>query len=195
MAEGKRRTAAALGVASAGIVLGHWVTYLVDVPRSHARAVELARSGHAYLSVAGELATAMMAVTLAALFLGRVIHPEGPVSAYPTLARRLGLLQAGAFVAMELTERAVAGMGFGDLARGGLLPLGVLIQLVVALIGALLLRLVLRAADRVAAALPSPDPFVRAAALSFDLPPAPARRIRLPVATAGVRGPPSPVCC
>jgi hypothetical protein len=137
----------------------------------------------------------MMAVTLAALFLGRVIRPGGPVSAFPSLARRLGLLQAGAFVAMEVTERAVVGTGFGDLAHGGLLPLGVLIQLGVALLGAVVLRLVLHAADRVADAIPPAVPFPRTAALSFELPPTPSRRTRLAVATVGVRGPPSPVCC
>jgi hypothetical protein len=195
MAEGNRRRAAALGVASAGIVAGHWLTYLVDVPHAQARAAELARTGHAYLSLAGEFATVLMAITLAALFLGRLLHPEGPAAPLPVLACRLGLLQAGVFVMMELIERTVAGTGFGDLARGGLLPLGVLIQLGVALIGAVLLRLVLRAADRVATALPTSAPFPRSTALSFDLPPAPARRTRLAVATAGVRGPPSPVCC
>jgi hypothetical protein len=194
MAEPNRRRAAALGVASAGIVLGHRLTYLVDVPHAQSRAVELARTGHAYLSVAGELATVLMAITLTSLFLGRVIHREGPAAPLPVLASRLGLLQAGAFVTMELTERAVAGTGFGDLAHSGLLPLGVLIQLGVALAGAVLLRLVLGAADRVAAALPAAAPSPRVAALSFDLPPAPARRTRIAVATVGVRGPPLLVC-
>jgi hypothetical protein len=194
MAERNRRTAAALGVASAGIVLGHWLTYLVDVPHAPARAAELARTGHAYLSVAGELATALMAMTLAALFLGRVIRSEGTSSHYPGIALRLGLLQAGAFVVMELTERAVAGSGFGDLTHGGLVPLGVLIQLGVALVGAALLLLVLRVADRVAAPLPPAVPLPRTASIAFALPPAPSLHTRLALAAVGVRGPPSPVC-
>ena len=193
MAERNRRTAAALGVASIGIVLGHWLTYLVDVPQSPARAAELARTGHAYLSVAGELATAVMAVTLAALFLGRVIRSEGNAPSYPGLALRLGLLQAGVFVVMELTERAVAGSGFGDLA-GRLVPLGVLIQLGVALVGAGLLLLVLHVADRVAAALPPAVPLPRTASIAFALPHAPSLHTRLALAAVGVRGPPSPVC-
>jgi hypothetical protein len=195
MADGNRSRTGALGIATAGILTGHWLTYLLDVPQGELRASELARTGHGYLPIAGQLATVCMAFTLAFLFWSRVIRPRAcrtPTIAALTL--RLAALQAGAFVAMELAERAVAGAGFADLLHGGLLPLGVALQLGLAVIGAVLLRVVLRAADLVAATaharpgLPGPG-FLTA------LLPAPRPRARIAVTGGvGVRAPPSPVC-
>jgi hypothetical protein len=194
MAEGNNRRTGALGVAAAGILTGHWLTYLLDAPQAHARATELARTGHGYLPVAGQLATVCMAFTLASLFWGRVTRPRaGRTPTIIRLAMRLALLQAGAFVAMELLERAAAGTGFADLLHGGLLPLGVALQLALAVVGAIVLRLVLRAGDLVAATVLARPELPRPAFLTA-IPPASPRRARTRVTGGpGVRAPPSPV--
>jgi hypothetical protein len=194
MADGNSRRTGALGIAAAGILTGHWLTYLLDVPQAHTRAIELARTGHGYLPLAGQLATVCMAFTLASLFWGRVTRPRaGRTPTITTLAMRLAVLQAGAFVAMELLERAAAGAGFADLLHGGLLPLGVALQLALAVVGAVLLRAVLRAGDLVAATVLARSERPSPAFLTALLPASPPRA-RTPVTGGpGVRAPPSPV--
>jgi hypothetical protein len=194
MADGNRRWTGALGVATAGILAGHWLTYLLDVPQAQTRASDLARTGHGYLPVAGQLATVCMAFTLASVFWGRVTRPRaGRAPTITTLAMRLAALQAGAFVVMELVERAVAGAGFADLLHGGLLPLGVALQLALAVVGAVLLRLVLRAGDLVAATVLARPELPRPVFFTALLP-ASHRRARTAVTGGlGVRAPPSPV--
>jgi hypothetical protein len=194
MADGNRRRTGALGVATAGILAGHWLTYLLDVPQAQTRASDLARTGHSYLPVVGQLATVCMAFTLASIFLGRVIRPSpGRAPSIAALTARLAALQAGAFVVMELVERAVAGAGFADLLHGGLLPLGVALQLGLAVVGAVLLRAVLRAGDLVAATVLARPERPRPAFLTALLPASPPRA-RTPVTGGpGVRAPPSPV--
>jgi hypothetical protein len=194
MPDGNRRRTGALGVATAGILTGHWLTYLLDVPQGQLRASELASTGHGYLPVAGQLATVCMALTLASIFLGRVIRPSaGRAPTIVALTARLAALQAGAFVAMELVERAVAGAGFADLLHGGLLPLGVALQLTLAVVGAVLLRMVLRAADLVAASVHARAGLPRPASLTLVLL-ASRRHARTAVTGGpGVRAPPSPV--
>jgi hypothetical protein len=195
MADGYRCRTGALGVATVGILAGHWLTYVLDVPHAQTRATELARTGHGYLPIAGQLATVCMAFTLASLFLDRVTRPRaGRAPTTTALVARLAALQTGAFVAMELTERAVAGAGFADLLHGGLLPLGIALQLALAVVGAILLRLVLRAADLVAAAAPARSALPDPASLTFGIPASPAHARSSVGGAVAARAPPSPVC-
>ena len=138
-----RRTGVILGVAAAGLLLGHWLTYLLDVP-SHARDQVLQATGHGYLTTAGRLAAVTAAVSLAIVFLGRLTRRE-PGARFIAVAGRLAAVQISAFVAMEVLERLGAGAPMHDLTT--ILPVGVAAQAVVALAGAWLLRLVLHAAD------------------------------------------------
>ena len=152
-----RRTGVILGVAAAGLLLGHWLTYLLDVP-SHARDQVLQATGHGYLATAGRLAAVTAAVSLAIVFLGRLTR-RAPGAPFIAVAGRLAAVQISAFVAMEVLERLGAGAPMHDLAT--ILPVGVAAQAVVALAGAWLLRLVLargrrrRFAREVAAHRPS----------------------------------------
>ena len=71
-----RRTGAILGVAAGGLLLGHWLTYLVEVPDAHARAGVLAASGHGYLGVAAQISAIVAAACVAMVFLGRLTRRD-----------------------------------------------------------------------------------------------------------------------
>ena len=168
-----RRTGVILGVAAAGLLLGHWLTYLLDVP-SHARDQVLQATGHGYLTTAGRLAAVTAAASLAIVFLGRLTRRE-PGAPFIAIAGRLAAVQISAFVAMEILERLGAGAPMHDLTT--ILPVGVSAQAVVALAGAWLLRSVLHAAEV-------------ADSLAMSLPPSVPRaeRILTPVVFASPRG-------
>jgi hypothetical protein len=83
----------------------------------------------------------------AALFLGRLASNDRGAPASGVLALRLAGFQVGAFLAMEITERLASGSPLGELSHGGLIPVGIVVQLVLAgLATAVILRL-LRTAD------------------------------------------------
>ena len=119
-----RRTGVILGVAAAGLLLGHWLTYLLDVP-SHARDQVLQATGHGYLTTAGRMAAVTAAVSLAIVFLGRLTRRE-PGAPFIAIAGRLAAVQISAFVAMEVLERLGAGAPMHDLTT--ILPVGVAAQ-------------------------------------------------------------------
>jgi hypothetical protein len=95
-----------------------------------------------------------------------------------------------------MLERVMAGSPVGALARSDILPVGVVANVAVALLGAIALRWILRAADRVseAAATGSVAPILPRPTLLLSLPAAPARPSLLELAAVPARGPPSPVC-
>ena len=184
--ENGRRTGIILGVACGGLLLGHWLTYLVDVP-SHAREQVLAASGHGYLTTAAQLASVLAAVCVATLFLSRLTRRESGI-AFASNARRLAAVQSAAFVAMEVLERIGAGAGVHDLAS--ILPVGLAAQILTAVAGAWLLRRVVRAADAAANLAGSFGVLAARAtsALAMLAAVAPARRAAGPVSS---RAPPS----
>ena len=132
-----------LGVAGLGLVLGHWLTYRLDVPDAHVRAAVLVQSGHGYLPLATRLATVAGIVAFAVVFLGRLVHREQDWSTRSTFARLVGF-QVGAFIAMEVLERATSGASVLHLLDGTILPVGILVQVAIAAVGVVLLRLLLR---------------------------------------------------
>jgi hypothetical protein len=182
-----RRTGVILGVAGAGLLLGHWLTYLLDVP-SHARDQVLRATGHGYLTTAGRLAAVTAAVSLAIVFLGRLTRKD-PGAPFLSVASRLAAVQVSAFVAMEVLERMGAGAPMHDLTT--ILPVGIVAQAVVALAGAWLLRMVLRAAD-VAASLARALPAVAPRAGRFLAPPVFSPPPRLWLQRHSCRAPPLP---
>jgi hypothetical protein len=156
-----RRAAATVGVAGAGLVLGHWVAYALGTPHAHARDEVLRATGHGYLPYATQVAVLGAALSLAALFLARLTRREGRGS-FVRDAAVLAAAQSIAFVAMEVGERLASGASMHDLTHGPLLALGLAVQLVVAIAGAGLLRLtdrVAEGADALAAIVAPPAPF------------------------------------
>jgi hypothetical protein len=129
-----RRSAVALGIAAGGMVLGHVLAYLIAFPVGAARHRHLMEAGHdsfhTVVTVAGLLAGAAAAAVVV-----RGLRTGGRTSA--PLARSLAALQVGGFLLLEVIERH----GRIDLALADPgVRVGVLVQVVVALALALLLR-------------------------------------------------------
>ena len=192
-----RRRFVTLSVAAAGVLAGHWLTYLVSVPDASARTATLAATGHGYLSLVGELVTAFAALSIAAVFVGALVDAGSGPRPGRALALRLSAIQVAAFCAMEVLERVMAGSPVGTLAHSDILPVGVITNVGVALLGTLVLRWILRTADRVAdaAVIGSAAAILPRPTLLLTLPAAPARPSLLTLAAVPARGPPSPVCC
>jgi hypothetical protein len=175
-----------------GLVAGHGIAYVIAIPDAHRRAAVLQNTGHGYLSLLVEtgliLAVAGAASLVARAFGSRGRFREGSLAR--TVAG-LGGLQAGAFVVLEVVERLLTHMPLHELVGDHLLAIGVVVQLGVALIGALVLREIARTAARlalVAVPLPTPRPsglFPTPLVRTLD------RRPVL-VGAVGVRGPPLP---
>jgi hypothetical protein len=147
---GSSRPPLVLALAFGGVLLGHTVAYRLLVPDAHARALELAASGHGYLSGANAIGLVVAIVALAALFLGGVMRTQDAVPRH--LAARLVAFQMAAFLAMEVLERIASGGGLQHLASVLLvgLPVQALIAALVALVARLLVQVAAAIADRLA---------------------------------------------
>jgi hypothetical protein len=147
-------------VAVGGVVLAHWLAYVLAIPGAHARAKVLAASGHSYWVMAIKFAVVLGLAALGALFLRHLDRPprtwESGQEAFSAIAARLSLLQVMAFIAMEVTERLVVGAPVAHLFHHRLFLMGLALQLIVASAGALLLLWFSRTAERVAEALGRP---------------------------------------
>lgn len=137
------------GVAVGGVLVGHAVTYGFVRPDEHARESLLAATGHAYLHLANESGLLLALIALAVALLGRVSRRRGvDAPSIGTLFRSLAGFQVAVFLAMEVLERVSSGATLSGMLDGGLLPLGVLAQLLIAVLGSFLIHHLLRAADR-----------------------------------------------
>jgi hypothetical protein len=133
----------AAGLALAGMLAGHWLTYLMVRPTAHTRAALLASAGHGYLAAAVEAAVLLALMAAAGLVLSRLHRTtDGPRIARVALG--LWCFQLATFAALELTERAVAGSFDGLLA---VLLVGTAAQFLVAVVTAWLMGLMVRIAD------------------------------------------------
>jgi hypothetical protein len=140
-----------------GLIVGHLLSYLIAIPDPARRAAVLAHSGHAYLHLAGDVAVILGFAAAVTVGLRAVaVRDTTDRSSAARLAWRLGALQAGAFVAMELGERLVSGGGFREFFADHLLGVGIVVQLVMASVGALLVRSIGHVAVRIADALARP---------------------------------------
>jgi hypothetical protein len=132
--------ASVLGLAFGGLVAGHWLAY---AGADHAR--EAAAAAHGWLEPASRLGLVAAVAVLAAATLGALMRPAGTAVRPRSVVLRLFAFQCGAFLAIELTERLVAGTGLQDLPL--LLPLGIAVQALIAVAGAWLLKAALRAGE------------------------------------------------
>jgi hypothetical protein len=184
-----RRTAATLAIAAAGLTLGHWAAYAIATPGAHAREQLLHATGHGYLAFATQVAVLAAGLGLVALFLGRYSLREGRGS-FGSDTVVLAAVQSVTFFAMEVGERLASGASLHDLTHGGLLTIGLAVQISVAIAGAGALRLTDHAAE-VAGALREVTPLREArslaiiATVSFVAPRRPAMR------SVASRAPPS----
>jgi len=189
-----RRLPLELGAAAAGLIGGHIVSYLLTAPAAPIRRLLLTETGHAYLPRAIAAVVALGAVVvLAAVFRGAVRGWRAlgdPLSLSSTF-RRLAVAQSSGFVILEVVERKAAGATLTGL--GGVLPRGLIVQIVVAGIAAFALWLLDRAAAGIARGLRERPPIPRAVVAT-----APragvraARRNLVSLGSISLRGPPLP---
>jgi hypothetical protein len=187
-----------VGMAVAGVVLGHWLGYLLAVPDAAIRAEVLSQSGHGYWLFAVKLAVILGVTGLATVFaraLGLLIRPhsdvDGEDDSFSTVAARLVGLQVLGFAGMEVTERLAAGAPVASLLQHDAFLIGVLVQILVAGIGALLLLRFAREAERVALALVGARSSLPRPPVGAALPTETNAFRHLVVAgSVGVRGPP-----
>ena len=185
------------GAAAVGLLAGHVLTYLVVRPDARARSALLAHTGHGYLSTAAEVAV-LLAIMGCASLLTRAARSgasgEPSTPGLPQLAIRLALLQCGAFVAMEVSERLASGTPVVVASTLVILAVGLALQTAIAVVGAAVLRWLTRAAEWIVerlrrAPLPRPAaawPIPRDALVRFAASLRGRRRVRAPPALLSV---------
>lgn len=140
------RPSVVLGLALGGVLVGHTLAYRLLLPDAHARTLELARSGHGYLSGANAVGVVAAIVALCVLILGRLLRSDEADTW--SILWRLVAFQMAAFTSMEILERLASGAGSSRLLP--VLAVGLPVQGIVAAVIALLARFLLRVADRIA---------------------------------------------
>jgi hypothetical protein len=140
----RRDTALAALTAWTAMILGHLLAYVVAYPDDRTRHLHLALTGHAWMG----LAVASLAATIPALLVLQAIRatrdrPGGPVSWLP----RLVVAQAVGFVLVELVERHLS---LVEMATDPAVLLGLVAQVLVALVAATVLHAFGRAVVAVA---------------------------------------------
>lgn len=184
------------GLATAGMVAGHQLGYLLAIPGADHRQVLLERTGHAHWGAVGAIALGLLIANLYHAALGRLRSFDGRFGDDRRIlwhsASRLFVLQPAAFVVLEMLERIIARQPITQVLSESPFIFGLACQVLFALAGALLLVLVLRAVAAVARRL-APRP--RSA--SDALRPTDRNRIAflqvLALSRCAPRGPPAPL--
>jgi L-lactate permease len=182
------------GAVGAGLVLSHWLAYLIAVPHAHERERVLESTGHGYWPLAAAVAAALGLVALVVTGSRAVVQARDADLGQQRLRYlvvRLAAMQIPAFVLLEAIESIASGTASLDVALQAPFLVGLGLQLIVATALAVLLSRFARAAARIARFLLRGKLPVRSPAL-----PPPARPAALParllgLAPAGVRGPPA----
>lgn len=192
MREGSRlRRVPLLGVAVSGLVLGHALAYLIAIPDPHRRSSVLSGTGHQYLPTLTQVALVLAVAAVVAVFVRGVAAARRPPESFGRVATFLSITQAGAFLGQEVLERLVTHAPLFHLLHEALLPVGVSMQIGLALAGAALLRWLTRTSSSIATLLAPPHRPPRAersvqAPTTWDRPTVPVL-----VASIGVRAPPA----
>jgi hypothetical protein len=186
-ARGRRLSWWMAGIAAAGVLVTHWLTYRLAVPHAHDRVHVLHESGHAHWPVVSAVGLALF--TAASLRLCVLGLRGGRVAGFRTTAVHLATLQAVAWTVLEVGERVAAGRVV-TLDDHAVLLTGLGVQVAVAVLGAVVVRVAVRVLSGFAArpTVPRLRPQSVAMPASFRGP----SRV-LPLAGAhGLRGPPLP---
>lgn len=138
-----------IGVATAALLLGHWAAYVLAYRQIRLRDVVLATTGHSYLAPAGKLAFVLAFLGLA--WLGTEAckrEPAGMPSRFGSVALRMIGVQLIGFSALEVVERIVAHVPVMEMFGHYTYVLGLLMQVLTALAGALIVLLLTRTVRR-----------------------------------------------
>jgi hypothetical protein len=141
------------GAATVGVLVGHWLAYVLAVPDPAARAGILAASGHTYWLLAVKLAAVLAIVGLGTLVLrhlsSRASDADQPErTPLSLIAAKLCAIQVLAFTGMEVAERVAVGAPLGHLFDHRIFLVGLAVQVLVSCAGALLLSCLDRAVRR-----------------------------------------------
>jgi hypothetical protein len=127
------------GLSVAGLVGGHALGYALAVPDAHHRSMLIAETGHGYLPSASWAAVVLgLAAVVAGVVSGYVRRSRSVDPRFGTVSMRLVPAQVWAFVALEVLERLASGASLGSFSPR-LAVVGVLTQIVVSLVVAMLL--------------------------------------------------------
>jgi hypothetical protein len=140
------------GLAFAGVVFAHRLAYIVAFPDPHHRSTVLESTGHHYLPLLGVLSIAALAAGIIGLVAQRLLHAgarrPGLDLNFRSVAAHLAVLQCAGFLGLELTERLLSGAELELLLAEPATVVGLLVQLVVAIAGAILVTVLRSAVDR-----------------------------------------------
>ncbi|HYH27897.1 MAG TPA: hypothetical protein VEA19_03855 [Actinomycetota bacterium] len=153
------RRPAIAGFAIVGSLAGHALAYAVAIRDPAHRSAHLWNSGHGYWRAAVWLGWAVAFATIAWVFVKHV-RGEGYTLREPVLrnAAVLTALQATGFLVLETSERLATGAPLTGLLHHRLALVGILAQIVIALLGALFLRWLAGAAAKLAELLRAARP-------------------------------------
>lgn len=131
-------------LAFAGLLIGHFVAYLVVVPDHGMRAAVLEATGHRahglFVPLAGAALLGAAIGLIAHQLRGRASAPGREWSPM-RVALTLWLLQTTAFIALEASERALSSHAVSELLHEPAFVLGLALQAIVALAGAIIVLL------------------------------------------------------
>ncbi|MGH2758628.1 MAG: hypothetical protein ACRDKJ_03585 [Actinomycetota bacterium] len=132
------RALSLVGLGAAGLVGGHAIGYALAVPDFHHRSTLLVETGHGYVPSASWVAVALgLAAVVAGIMSGCVRRPTSGEPAFGRTVTRMLPAQVGAFIALEIFERVASGAPLSFSSR--LVALGVVAQIAVSVVGAMLL--------------------------------------------------------
>lgn len=145
---GKIRLLALAGVASAGLLGGHSLTYLSLASSAGSQSAVLESSGHGYMDKATVLAAVLALMAFLFWIADGALKSRNRRPSLAGTAMVLGLVQVLGFVGQELLERLIAGAPMQDL--GSILLVGLPLQLIVASVGAFVVTVLRKAGERIA---------------------------------------------
>jgi hypothetical protein len=134
-------------LAFAGVLSAHWLAYFLSAPALHEREHLLASTGHGDWSLVGAIGLGALTAALAGIALGCLRTGSSRLGT-TGVAGRLALIQTTGFLVLETTERAAAAGGSLDALTEPVVGLGVVVQVVVAIVGAYLIRFFAAAVER-----------------------------------------------
>ena len=181
-------------VAAAGVLVGHWLTYALLLAQPARREAVLSSTGHGYLRVASVTVLVLILLALGSAVMCALDARMDPADASRTarirrLFPRLWLLQGATFAGMEVAERLVARAPLGVF-LGRVLLVGLLVQALAAVVGAVLLHVLHRAAASLARLVGSPGTASAPRIIPSLAPCLTGPRSPLLAGAAGLRGPP-----
>ena len=178
------------GMAAAGVVGAHLLAYMLAVPDAHERVHVLEATGHQNWSYIAAAAVGLLVAGLLGSIIGSLSSRRGPDRPrFFAVATRLATMQIVGFLAVESLERASVDGHLSGLISEPAIILGTLLQVVVAVAGALLLKLLVRVITTVLA-LRGERSGGHAAPPSFGITRSAARRLAVGTGGGTLRGPP-----